>query len=479
MVYRHILVILLFTWLPEASFAGDIRSAFITGPVSEFTAPQGFRVVLAGTASESENGRVIVGLYSRYGRTTEAIPGFAHMSEHLYSNAAPTSREGTFPEGSRSIDSNAQARPDYVSAWMTINRPDGTDAAPQALAERFSAKLWGTEINAELISEQRERVIAELNRGLRSGSFLSQRALEHAFYGNRPLMSEEIALTVGYEIENLLDYAATVFAPENMVLVVAGDFDVADMEATLHEIFERRGDIEIGSLPVRPDLFRPDSVLPYAGPVHRVSDVAEGDWAAAGILAPPRDSADYLAFLVLDQLLLGGRDSFESLWDIERALDSPLGRRLRESGPLDLLSDDRGYGAASPPLAEGDPAFFTIKFAANEMDLMTAPDRLDAALEAVRRQDMNDESIIAARDALIRFYRAWLNFENLRPLSDHLAGMAFNDAEGATRMNTLADEIAAVSPDSVRRVFDVYIAQGEWRFGLLEGVTPEPEEEAD
>ena len=456
---------------------GPELTRFITGPIIQFEAPQGFQVVVARATSTEGDGRAIVGIYTRNGRTTEAIPGFAHMSEHAFANASATTREGDFPEGSTSLDSNAQARPDYVSAWLTVNRPDGSDAAPRALALRMSAKIWGAQIDTELLEEQRQRVVDELGRGLSSGRFLSERALEYTFFGNRPSMADEIHLMAEFDQDDILDYLAMVYRPSELVLVVAGDIDVPSMVTFLQESFERRGEILATERMPNPELFRPAEVIQDPGIVHRESDTAEGDWVVAGFTTPPPDSEDYLALLVLDQHLMGGRDGFEELWTIRRSMNSPLGQRLSASGPLDYLGDGRGYGAASPPLAEASPAYFTIQFGADEMDLTEGVTRLQTALTDISQSEMNDADILASRDALLGFYRLWLNAENLRPPSDHLAGLAFYHREGASRLGNLAEDLVNVTPDDVRRVFDQYVINAPIRFATFEGITPvvEPE----
>ena len=463
----------------SASVASAQESPLIEGPVRRFTAAPGFQVVIAhAEAAEGVEPRAIIGLYTRNGRTTESIPGYAHMSEHLFANSRSPIRDSTIPEGTEFLDSNAQARPDYVSAWITVNRPDGSDAAPVALALRYSARIWDVDLNETVFEEQRARVVAELTRGLPSGTFLSERALEHAFYGRLPELEEEIALTQGYDYAHMLAYSRAIYQPEEMVLVIAGDIDVEAMESALRDHFAARGEVVRKVTPDLETLLRPAQLAPYDGPVMRRSDVVEGDWVAAGIPAPPRESSDYLAFLVLDQWLLGGREDFTTLWSIRRSINSPLGEALAASGPLDYLGDARGYGAASPPLAEGDPAYFTIQFGANEMDVEAAIQRFESAIAAIRQAPPSDEELLAARAQTIEFYRRWLNYDNLRPLSDHLAGMALNDPAGPERVMELHDKLASVTPEDVRRVIDTYLTPGSFRYGTMSGAIVPPDTES-
>ncbi|TGY87436.1 insulinase family protein [Marinicauda algicola] len=454
---------------PAFAAAGD--DPLITGPIRSFTAPQGFQVVIArAEAPEGIEPRILAGLYTRHGQATEAIPGLAHFSEHVFANARASIRDWSYPEGSDSLDSNAQARSDYVSAWLTINKPDGTDASGLALALSYSAKLWGFAVPEELVETQRQRILDELERTGAYGQYRAQYALEHAFYGNRPEIEAESALAGTLSRQTIEAYQAIVYRPENVTLVVAGDLDPAAMEGALLAAFATRGPLPQRE-PLQPEgLLRADAIVEDAGPVIRRFDTLEGDWVAAGFAAPASSDPDFAALLVLDQYLLGGRGPFETLWQVSRAPLSPLGRALAGRASVTALSDARGYGAAIPPLAERAPAYFTILFGGPELDPAAAPSLLQSALADVRT-GMSDDAILEARDQLLDFYRRWLNAANLRPLGDHLAGLSFQDPSAPERLMMLHSELAAVTPDAVRAAMDRYLLEGAWRYGIVDGQT--------
>lgn len=453
--------------------AASAQEKLIDGPVRSFTAPQGFQVVIArAEAPASVEPRIIAGLYTRFGQSTEGIPGLAHFSEHAFANTPSTLRDRPIPEGTRSLDSNAQARSDYVSAWLTVNRPDDSDASGLALAARFSSKLWSLEADDAVIDEQRARILDELDRTAPHGEYMAIYALEHAFYGARPPIAEERALAEAMTGDTIRAYQDQVYRPENVSLVVAGDLDPAAMEEALLALFAERGPIEPAPPASSTTLLRADALAPYGGPVMRRFDGVEGDWVAAGYLLPPPDSTDLAALLVLDQLMLGGRGAFETLWQIERDRDAPLGHALAGRLPLRSIGDARGYGAAIPPLAESAPAYLTVLFSAPQIDFETAPAMLHAALEEVRETALDEEAVAQARTELLDFYRRWLNTANLRPLSDHLAGLSFQETAAPLRLMDLHEEIAAVSAADVRRVMDRYLIEAAPRFGMVDGTTP-------
>lgn len=289
------------------------------------------------------------------------------------------------------------ARVDYVSVWSTVS---ASAALPRALAT--TGRLWG-DFTDEIIEAERARVIDELQRSEGNASWNASRGLEQAFNGGRPSTADEAAIARSLPADDVRAALAYAYEPEHLVLVVAGDIEPAALETSLRERLSARGPAPRAQQ-AEPTPFRDAAHNQDSAPVVRTHLAAEGFAVAAGFAAPPRASREYLAMLVLDQFLLGGRQEFAQLWNIERDQNSPLARRLREEGiRVDSINDGRGYGAASPPLAESDPAYFEVNF---ETDPATAADiqrRLVRALRAVRRNDMNAAALLSARAELVQF----------------------------------------------------------------------------
>lgn len=461
-VIRRAAAALLIVGVTSAPANAQEPSPLLAGPVRAFETADGLRVVIARQPRVDDGiPRAFVGVYTRHGTTGEGIPGMAHMAEHVFANSAPVLSDYAIPDDLERLASNAQARPDYVSAWTTVPT---TALEPIVLA--YSAKLWGIRDTDEQIERQRQRVVAELGRGVTVGSWNAGRAVEEAFYGNRPGPDDEAGYTLDYAVDDVRRYLRHAYRPEDVVLVIAGDVDPEALETTLRARFAARGPIPRPTGAID-GLFRPVGLAAERESVVRTGNDDGTVWVSVGILAPPRASREYTAMLVLDQLLLGGRQDFEELWDIARDPDGPFGRRLTAYVAVLGVGDGRGYGAASPPLAEDDPAFFTLLFQTPELDPARARDVALGALRDVRERDMSDATIERAKRELLAFYRRWLSTEDLRPLGDHLAGMTLHDPAGAARLLSLGDEIAAIPPTLVREVMDRHVLQGDLRLGIV------------
>lgn len=428
--------------------------------IREIRIAQGPRVVLARLPIKDVAGRAFVAVYSPYGTDQERIPGLAHYAEHLYSNTASGLDDASMPEEVESYYSNAMTRPDYVSVWNTVN-----SAAAVAQLLNRAGPMWRGAPDPDRRQEQADRVRAELERSRKSQLYAARRAVDHAIYGNRPPFAQELAALEGFTDAMLDRYLAIAYAPENAVLVIAGDIDLDTVQARLQSILPAESSSSVIENDSREVIFSPPTVRPPAAVVVRGLPDFEGIAVDAAFPAPPRNSRDHLVMLVLDQLLLGGRQEFEQLWKVRRDLDSVLGARLAEAG-VGYLGDARGYGAASPPLAEADPSQFHIVIHAEDRSMDDLVDNLEESLAEVYALDLTEARLARAKAELINFYGKWLTHDSLRPLGDHLAGMLLHDAAGPERLRGLDEEIRSVRLKEVRRVMQRYLLEGQRYLGV-------------
>lgn len=241
--------------------------------------------------------------------------------------------------------------------------------------------------------------------------------------------------------------------------MVAGDFDFELARAAV----TRR----LAAYPARDG--RSGAPLPafeaYAGPVVVPSPLVDQVNVAVAIPAPPRDADNFFAFLIADQLLMGGRTGFESPSEIRRDDDAPLPRRLVQSLGASGLRDGMRYPESPPLLASRSPASLRVLFSAPPS---VSGDRVQNAV-SVALDDIaattTDAEIEAAKRALLDFMSGWMLSPNLLALSDHLATFALFDDDPA-RLNRLPVEIMRVRPSEVR----AWIANAESRIAL---VTPQ------
>ena len=128
----------------------------------------------------------------------------------------------------------------------------------------------------------------------------------HNFYGD--LRDLEAAT-----LEDVQRFFETYYAPNNAVVALVGDFE--PKEAPLGEGAFRRH-IPTAQQPAPPDLAEPRQEQEKRA--EKVDPLAERPALAIAWHAPPRNTPEHAAFVLLDQMILQGRDS---------ALYQKLGRR--------------------------------------------------------------------------------------------------------------------------------------------------------
>src|SRR6185436_6212379 len=105
--------------------------------------------------------------------------------------------------------------------------------------------------------------------------------------------------------------------------------------------------------------------------------------------APPRNSPDFLAYLVVDQLLFGGRREVTDSAYFARSLGTSLGHRLVAALDARNLDDGVYYATDPGPLLHRSPTFLQASFEVGRqapVDSMAAI--IARALETSIREDL-------------------------------------------------------------------------------------------
>ncbi len=413
--------------------------------------PSGLRAVLVRTPAVPEReARAYVGIYTSYGSMDETALGEAHLIEHVVANSPPTAEIPAFPEQAKSFASNAATKPNYSSFFLTVS-PEGLESAIYSRLTRIGRIVE----QPEILKREKERVVQELKRGRRSATYSAYKALEALAKGEAPALDAEIAAVQAAEPNRIFSLIRSAYRPSRSVLVIAGDIDL-DGTATL--IRRAADELELDELVASADSALLEHVPSFrAEPLVLRQNLPEAFSVAIGFPRPTFASGDLIAFMVLDQLLLGGRDPFSSPPNIARSDGSPLASRLGGSLQGSGFWDGKERRWGVPLFAEGDPSLYTIVFSSR---VALSPDEVLKALRRslldVRRQSMSDAEIEAAKRHFATFYRAWLLEPDLRIVSDHLAALALLGNDPA-ELNGLLDRIMAVEPDEVRGVMDEHL----------------------
>jgi predicted Zn-dependent peptidase len=411
----------------------------INVPVDYYKLDNGLKVVLSRDTSAPT---VTVGMYYQIGFRIEprGRTGFAHLFEHLMFQGSGNLGKMEFIrliEGNGGVV-NGSTRLDYTNYFQIV--PAHTlETVLWAEADRMKTLA----ITQENLVNQQEVVKNEVRDNVLNqpyGGFpwltLPQVANEnwynaHNFYGD---MADLDAAT----LEDARAFFDTYYAPNNAVLVVAGDFEPATARAWIGKYFAA---IPARAQPARPDLAEPVQTAEkrdsYTDPL------APRPALALAWQVPERGTPDHYAFSLLDQILLQGEDS--ALW---QKLVQQRGYAGGVGGGINLLGNEFTYDG---------PMLWMLYLI---HDAGVAPEAILADIDAeiARLQSAPPTAAELAR-ALTKTRAALYDLagSNTRfGLLDLLASFALFDDDPA-RINRLEAEFRAVTPEQISEVARRYL----------------------
>jgi predicted Zn-dependent peptidase len=152
----------------------------------------------------------------------------------------------------------------------------------------------------------------------------------HNFYGD---LKDLDAAT----LEDVSKFFKTFYAPNNAALVVVGDFDPAQTLTWVRKYF---GALPASQLPARPDISEPRQEKEKRA--SKDDKLATRPALAVGYHAPRRNTPEYYAMGLIDEILVQGKDSrlYQALvqktgltGDVEGGINSGLGDMFNINGP--------------------------------------------------------------------------------------------------------------------------------------------------
>src|SRR6056297_1590086 len=273
------------------------------GPVTDFTLDNGMEVVVI---EDHRAPAVTQMVWYRAGSADEApgVSGVAHYLEHLMFKGTDTLDPGEFSAtvARNGGNDNAFTSYDYTAYFQRV----AADRL-ELMMRMESDRMVNLQLRDEDIATERDVIIEERNQRVEnSPSALFREQLGAAQYLNHPYGVPIIGWR--HEMEALDRDAALVFyrqyyAPNNAILIVAGDADPAEVRALAEKHY--------GPIPVNPDL--PERTRPQEPPQLAERRLSYSDprvsqpYLARSYLAPERDSGaqDGAAALTLLAALLG------------------------------------------------------------------------------------------------------------------------------------------------------------------------------
>ena len=437
---------------PLTAAPGATAPQQINVAVEYYRLANGLRVVLAHDASAPTT---TIAMYYHIGFRLEPRnrTGFAHLFEHLMFQETTNLAKGEADKivaGNGGV-ANGSTRFDYTNYFQVVPS-NVTEPVLWVEAER----MRGLVLSESSLQNQKDVVKNEvrvnvLNRPY--GGFpwldLPQKANTnwynaHNFYG-------EFGDIDAATLKDVRSFYDTYYVPANAVLVVAGDFDRGAVHGQIDKYF--------GTLPTRPEPARPD-VSEGSQQKERLSSrtdaLAPRPALAFGYHLPERNTPEWYAFGLLDQILLQGDDS--RLW---RRLAQERGYADSVDGGMNLIGNMFDYEGPMLWAASliHDPSASDAKIMADVEEVIG---RLRT--ELIGRAEL-ERAITKIRSSLYDVAGSATRFG----LVDLLASFSLFDDDPA-KINRIEGEFRKVTPELLRATARKYLVPANrTRLTLLAG----------
>ena len=408
-------------------------------PVMYYKLPNGLRVVLS---QDHTAPTVCVGVYYRIGFRIEPRDrtGFAHLFEHMMFQGSQNLGKMEFIKLVQQNGGvlNGSTRFDFTN-YFEVMPANKLETVLWAEADRMS----GLAVTEENLKNQQGVVGNEVKVNVLNAPYGGFPWIDmpmaantnwynaHNFYGD--LTDIESA-----KLDEVKKFFDTYYAPNNAVLAIVGDFETADAKKLIEKYF---APIKSAQVPPQPDLTEPRQEKEKR--VTKKDPLAPKPAIAVGYHMPERNTPEYYAMGLLEQMLIEGDDSL-----LRQELVQKRGLTDNVEGGINLLGNMFDY--YGPMILSADLTF----------DASTKPDTVlegtDVVVEALRtkavEQKTLDRSLVKLRSSLYDTVGQFGGFG----LMDLLASFAlFDDDPG--RVNRLDAQFRSVTPELLQKTAQEYL----------------------
>jgi zinc protease len=256
----------------------------------------------------------------------------------------------------------------------------------------------------------------------------------HNFYGD---MKDLDAATLG----DVQQFFKTYYAPNNAALAIVGDFDPKEAMALVNKYF---GSIASVPQPPKPDLSEPKQEQEKR--FNKQDTLANRPAIAIAYHMPDRNTPEFFAMGLLDQILLQGDDS-----RLRKKLVKEKGYTASLDGGINLLGNMHNYDG--PMLWMG--SLIHDKSVTSE-NVLKAWDEVidDVTANPVDRATL-DRALVKLRSNFYDQVGGFFGFGR----ADLLASFALFDDDPA-RINSLEDQFRKITPEQIQKTAQEYLRKG-------------------
>jgi predicted Zn-dependent peptidase len=408
-------------------------------PVEYYKLPNGLRIALSPDHTAPT---VVVAIYYRIGFRVEPKDrtGFAHLFEHMMFQGSQNLGKMEFIKLVQKNGGvlNGSTRFDFTN-YFEVLPANKLETALWAEADR----MRGLAITDENLKNQQGVVENEVKVNVLNqpyGGFpwldMPQYANTnwynaHNFYGD--LKDIEAAT-----LKDVQEFFKLYYSPNNAALAIVGDFTPAEARKFVQKYF---GDIPAQKAPAPVDLSEPRQEKEKRA--SKVDPLAKKPALAFAYHVPERNTPEYFAMGLIDQILLQGDDSW-----LRQELVKKRGYTANVQGGINLLGNMFDYNG---PMLWQASLFHDSTVSPDT--IMTA---VDSVVERLRSQPVGqktvDRALVKMRSALYDEIDQFNGFG----LADLLASLALFD-DNPARINGLEDEFRKVTPELIQKTAVEYL----------------------
>ena len=410
-----------------------------TVPVVYYKLPNGLRVVLSPDHSAPT---VAVAVYYRIGFRVEPRDrtGFAHLFEHMMF-------QGSQNLGKMEMIKLVQQNGGTLNGSTRFDFTNYFEIVP---ANKLETMLWaeadrmrGLEVNEDNLKNQQgvvgnEVKVNVLNRPYGGFPWLDMPQYAntnwynaHNFYGD--LKDIEAAT-----LPDVQQFFKTYYAPNNAALAVVGDFDPADARKMVQKYF--------ANIPAAKKVKEPDLTEPRQEKEKKASKVdpqAKRPALAVAYHMPDRNTPEYYAMGLLDQILLEGDDSL-----LHQELVQKRGMTGGVEGGINMLGNMYDYNG--PMLWT---AYLFHDSNVKDDDILAA---MDSVIDPLRSKPIDQKTLDRAIVKLRSDFYDQLSQFNGFGLADMLASFALFD-DNPARVNDIDSQFRKITPALIQKTAQEYL----------------------
>ena len=408
-------------------------------PIEYYKLPNGLRVVLS---QDHTAPTVCVAVYYRIGFRVEPKDrtGFAHLFEHMMFQGSQNLGKMEFIKLVQQNGGilNGSTRFDFTNYFETLPS-NKLETALWAEADR----MGGLSVTEDNLKNQQgvvgnEVKVNVINRPYGGFPWLDMPQYANSNWYNAHNFYGDLRDIEAATLPEVQSFFKTYYAPNNAALAIVGDFDPVQARQMVEKYF---GGLKSSQLPATPDLTEPKQEKEKHA--SKVDALAKRPALAIAYQMPKRNSPEYYAMGLLDQILIEGDDSLE-----HQELVQKRGMTAAVNGGINYLGNMFNYDGPMLFMADltHDPA--------------TLPDAIikawDEPIDGLRTKPVDKETLDRARVKLRSSLYDSMGTAGGFGLADLLASFALFD-DNPARINTLVSEFDKVTPALIQKTAQEYL----------------------